>query len=204
MRVKTDAKRRAILKEARRLFLKDGYEAASTARIAAAANASKATIYSYFRSKEALFKAVVRDACEEQAESSLAALETPGPLREVLLELARRYLRFVLAPEALSILRIMPAEAVRSPALARSFYDQGPGQAQTRVAGMLHRFMEEGELCVADPLLLASQFQQLCQAGLFERRFWNLIDHVSDLEIDQSAEFAVETFLRAHGRTEPA
>jgi len=128
----------------------------------------------------------------------------PGSLQDVLLALAHRHLRFILAPEPLAILRIMPAETVHSPALACFFYEQGPGRAQTRVAEMMRRFMAEGGLCVADPLLLASQFHQLCQGGLFERRFWNLTDQVAEAEIDQAAEFAVETFLRAHGGPAPA
>ena len=199
MRVRTEAKKQAILRNARDVFLREGYEAASTAGIAAASGVSKATIYGYYPSKEDLFVAVVDDACRDQAASVLEALDSPGPIGEVLLVLAQRSLSFLLMPTTLAVLRMMASVTERSPALARSFFEQGPGQAQVRVARRLQRAISDGELRANDPLLLASQFHQLCQAGLYERRFWNLVSDTSPAEVEHAAEVAVDAFMRANG-----
>src|SRR5436853_5369027 len=62
------AKRRQILEGARRVFLAQGFDAASMGEIARAAGVSKGTLYVYFENKEELFAAIVREECQAQAE----------------------------------------------------------------------------------------------------------------------------------------
>jgi AcrR family transcriptional regulator len=51
MRVKSDTRREAILEIAKDLFREVGYERASMAMISARVGGSKATLYSYFKSR---------------------------------------------------------------------------------------------------------------------------------------------------------
>ena len=74
MRVKTDDRRRAIMDAASAIFHKTGFEGASMAAISAALGGSKATLYSYFESKEDLYEAVMMEAVDEQVHSFLAIL----------------------------------------------------------------------------------------------------------------------------------
>ena len=57
-------KRTQIMDAAAALFIAQGYGAVSMDAIAKAAAVSKATLYAYFRSKDALFATIIREACE--------------------------------------------------------------------------------------------------------------------------------------------
>lgn len=59
MKVRTEARREAIIDAAASVFLEMGYERASMNEVTKRMGGSKATIYSYFPSKEELFIAVV-------------------------------------------------------------------------------------------------------------------------------------------------
>ena len=90
------AKRDQILAGARRVFLRDGFAAASTDAIAAEAKVSKRTLYVYYPSKEELFAGVMRELTIENPQTrALESMEemTPGSeeeLRRDLLELAKK------------------------------------------------------------------------------------------------------------------
>ena len=62
------AKRRQIIEGARQVFLAQGFDAASMGDIAKAAGVSKGTLYVYFKNKEELFTAIVKQECVAQAE----------------------------------------------------------------------------------------------------------------------------------------
>ncbi|WP_414058446.1 TetR/AcrR family transcriptional regulator [Rouxiella chamberiensis] len=60
MRTLTEARRQAIIDTATELFQEMGYERTSMNEVARRMGGSKATLYNYFASKEALFEKVVR------------------------------------------------------------------------------------------------------------------------------------------------
>src|SRR5271168_3200661 len=64
------AKRRQIVEGARKIFLAQGFDAASMSDIARAAGVSKGTLYVYFDNKEQLFQAIVHQECQVHAESA--------------------------------------------------------------------------------------------------------------------------------------
>src|SRR6476659_3548994 len=81
----------AILKATARILVKEGYDHASTNKIATAAGVSIGSLYQYFPSKEALVAAVIERHIGEMLEvvrSSLARVAS-YPLREAAKELVR-------------------------------------------------------------------------------------------------------------------
>src|SRR5271163_5167751 len=64
------AKRRQIVEGARKIFLAQGFDAASMSDIARAAGVSKGTLYVYFDNKEQLFQAIVHQECLVHAEGA--------------------------------------------------------------------------------------------------------------------------------------
>jgi hypothetical protein len=54
--------------------------------------------------------------------------------------------------------------------------------------------MDEGRLRKADPLHAAEQFGELCKAGIYQRRLWNVVEP-TQAEIDGNVERAVAIFL---------
>ncbi len=60
MRTLSEERRQAIITAAAAVFQEQGYERTSMSEVARRAGGSKATLYNYFTSKEALFESVVR------------------------------------------------------------------------------------------------------------------------------------------------
>ena len=70
MRVKTQEKKQAILQVAAQAFRELGFEGTSMCEIRDRVGGSKATLYSYFPSKEDLFFEVIFSAIETDFEST--------------------------------------------------------------------------------------------------------------------------------------
>lgn len=89
--------RQAILGAAGRAFAKSGLAGARTNTIAAAAGVNKALLYYYFKSKDALYEAVVEDHFSEFNRKALDVLNSPGSARAVLLRYVSLHMDFISA-----------------------------------------------------------------------------------------------------------
>src|SRR5688572_13353820 len=101
MKVRTDAKRDEIVEIARKTFLELGYERASMAEISTRMGGSKATLYGYFPSKEALFLAIVNRLAEQYVSPAVQRLEesVADDVREALQRFGEQFLAFISDPE---------------------------------------------------------------------------------------------------------
>jgi TetR/AcrR family transcriptional repressor of mexJK operon len=164
-------KRRAIMAAAAELFMAEGYAAVSMDAVARTAGVSKATLYAHFTGKEGLFEAIVADGCEKMRGRADALLSSHGlPLRQALVELGMHWLRFMLRPQVRALHRVMIAEAVRFPALARAFYTAGPQAMRIWLTGWLAEEQARGTLGAGrDPAQMAEQFLALLRGDLFLR-----------------------------------
>lgn len=77
--------RTEILLVAERIFAEAGLEGSRMEAIAAGAGVNKALLYYYFKSKEALFRAVMEDVLTKGHQRSMALLARGGSPRETLL-----------------------------------------------------------------------------------------------------------------------
>ena len=144
------AKRDQILSGARRVFLRDGFAAASTDAIAAEARVSKRTLYVYYPSKEELFADVMRKLTIENPQTR--ALESigemspgsEGELRRDLLELARKIVAAMMQPDYLALLRTTIADTHRFPQLGGLFRASVPERAMRSFAIFIERGRERG------------------------------------------------------------
>ena len=101
------AKRADILQAASQLFADEGFQNVSTARIAAEAGVSTATLYRYFQDKESLFGAVV-DALVSDVIQALA--DRPYSLEDRLHDLALRYALLLSDPTVVGLIRAVVAD----------------------------------------------------------------------------------------------
>ena len=144
------AKRDQILAGARRVFLRDGFAAASTDAIAAEAKVSKRTLYVYYPSKEELFAGVMRELTIENPQTrALESMEekTPGSeeeLRRDLLELAKKMVVTMMQPDYLALLRTTIADTHRFPQLGGLFRATVPERAMRSFAVFIERSRESG------------------------------------------------------------
>lgn len=89
--------RAAILRAAERIFAEAGLAGARTDAIAAQARVNKALLYYYFKSKEALFQAVLEDHLKEFSRRAMDALSTDGPAGHALLRYVSTHFNFISA-----------------------------------------------------------------------------------------------------------
>ncbi len=188
-----------VLQGARSVFLRDGFEGASVDDIARAAGVSKATLYSYFPDKRALFAEVARSECVTQAEAAMARVDVTRPPAEVLPAAGRHLVAFFLSEFGQRVFRICVAESDRFPELGRQFYDSGPALVEQALGGYFDLAGERGELDIPDRRLAANQFAELCKAELFPRVTFGVQSTFSQAETDRIIDGAVDMFLARYG-----
>ncbi|WP_328690327.1 TetR/AcrR family transcriptional regulator [Streptomyces phaeochromogenes] len=151
---RAEAKRQAIVRAARELFLREGFGVGMDA-IAAEAGVSKVTVYNHFGSKEALFTAVITSALDEPlAGASPAALEglaEAEDLRAAFIDAARAWVHAVRTNREVAALRnLVAAEVHRFPELGRAWTSHGPASHHPAVAGALRTLADQGRLVIPD------------------------------------------------------
>lgn len=197
MRRKTETRKQAIIDVAKAVFDEFGFEAASMSEIAARLGGSKATLYSYFPSKEELFIAVARSFAETHMRSTFGALNPARGLRENLLDFGQRFITLLCSDDIIKSHRYLIGEAGKT-SIGRQFYDIGPRVGLAELSGFLRQTMDKGELNAGDPLVAALQLAGLLKAENFELRLLGVKESFSDLEISQMTERAVDVFLRGY------
>lgn len=128
----------------------------------------------------------------------IALEEQPAGVEARLVALGRRYLRFLLSNEIMSVNRLVIAEAARFPELGRIFYDNGPKSVIGVIALTLQQSAETGELAIDDPVLEAWRFKSLCEARLVEQCFWGIRSGVTEAEIMENVGPACAMFIKSH------
>jgi AcrR family transcriptional regulator len=192
------AKRRQIVEGARKVFLAQGFDAASMGEIARAAGVSKGTLYVYFKDKEELFDAIVRSECAAQAESVFSLDPDDHDVEGVLTRLGIEFIKFLTRPGALSPLRTVIAIADRMPEIGRRFYETGPARGIAKVSDYLEAQVAAGVLAIEDCELAAAQFLDSCQATTFKPVLFNFAATPSPERIDYVVGTAVRVFLAAY------
>lgn len=193
METKTGRRRHAILEAAAGMFAELGYERVSMAALAARTGRSKATLYKYFESKEALFTAVMVDAMEERSLRMLALLDpSDDDLRTVLERFGEAYLALMLSPEGLGATRTVIAETGRSN-LGAQLYALGPRRFWDEAAVYIESQMARGRLIASSARLAALHLQGLLEAGVVEPALFGAEPVV---ERSKGVKAAVDLFLR--------
>jgi AcrR family transcriptional regulator len=192
-------KERQILDGAARVFAVDGYEGASMSRIASEAGVSKGTLYNYFAGKADLFGAFVNRECSLRVALLFDDIDDDASAEETLTRIGRQMIAMLTSDTGLLMYRMVVAEAGKFPELADAFYQAGPARALARMSGWIERMCAAGRLAVEDPDFAAEQLFTLMQARLCMRRRLQLIQVVSEDEIDLVVQSAARLFLRGYG-----
>ena len=201
MRVKTDARRSAIIQAAWEAFRQNGFERTTMSDVSARVGGSKATLYSYFKTKDELFAVVLEQRLKELSEEAFRQVSGSGPLEERLLEFARAYVDGRLSPEMIDLERAMITHADRSD-LGLSLHKRLVAPHWRRVADLMEHEMAAERLRCARPYMAAMHFRGLIEADILERRLHG-DPSVSPEEVAAAVDEGVAAFLRAYAR-EPA
>ena len=158
MRKDAILKRKELIKYATEMFLEMGYEKASMNNLVKRSGSSKSTIYKHFRSRQALFIAVL----DERLRDHLTPIEnldlTTLSIEEGLKLIGRTSIKVITSKDNINLCRIIYAEAERIPYVGKTYYEHGPRRGLTGVAKYLYTMVERGRIRCADPSMAAEYF----------------------------------------------
>jgi TetR/AcrR family transcriptional repressor of mexJK operon len=130
-----EARMHDLVETAGQLFLKHGYTKVSLEAIAREAHVAVRTIYVKFGGKAGLLNAVM--VSRRDRFFHMQDMDTdPRPFRQIVDDFARDFYELLCAPEAISLQRVVVAEAPTNPELAQTFNEAGPKLTRD----MLERF----------------------------------------------------------------
>lgn len=194
-------KRDAILEAAAKIFMDQGFGPASMDEVARLAGVSKATIYSHFDSKQALFGAIITGRCTAMIPLIEAAALGDQPPADALRTIGRQFLDLLMSQGPLALYRVVLSEAGRFPELGRTFYESGPSLVANALADYLARQHELGVLETPRPRVSAEQFFGMVLGQIHVRLMLGISDAAPDpAERARLVELAVGTFLNGVAR----
>lgn len=199
MRVKTEERRQHILDVASAVFLEMGFERASMAEISSRVGGSKATLYSYFPSKEALFVATTLIHGQRHADEAFASLKpNVGDLTQSLQGYAERILGLLCRADIVSAIRIVIAESGKSD-VGRLFFKAGPQHGQQALSQFMALESQVGRLKGADPDVMSAHFAGLLESQTLMPLLFGVRQGIPKAEIKRIAAAAVGVFMAAYG-----
>ncbi len=225
MKKKTEIRRNAILDVAHEVFCEMGYEKASMNEIAVRLGGSKATLYNYFPSKEALFQEVMSIAAYRNKDETVTYLNqsisvipegyrhrmeavfaeaenSPVDVADILRNFGEKFMRMICLPEFQELYRLAVGESGRSKT-GSLFYAAGPRVGLKRIAVFLEGFMERGQLRKADAEVAAAQLFALLKAELFECSLFCYGEPLDTDSFREKINVAVNAFLMIYRPEKP-
>lgn len=145
-----------LLAAALRVFSERGFAASRLDDVAREAGVSKAALYLYFESKQAIFEALVRSAVVpnvERLEAMVAGWR--GSAADLLRTLVQAIARIVIDGEVAAFPKLIIAEASNFPDLAKLYKNAVIERALGVIASIVRRGIEQGEFRPTDPDLAA-------------------------------------------------
>lgn len=158
-RPKDPEKHAAIILAARELFAEQGFSNASMACLADRSCVSKATLYSHFKSKNDVFKAVILNKLDHYTVSfdGLEAL----PIEEGLAHFSYQLLELLHDREVIDMQRLVISESNSRHDLAGLFFETGPEQVMGKLTIYLRNRRELSGRPASDYRRLSETFCSL-------------------------------------------
>ena len=192
----SENRRAAILKAAAQVFLEGGYERACIDDVIAKIGGSKRTIYKEFGNKENLFAEIIKERTAHALATNLPEEEIgKKDLRSTLVEFSVRFLQLLMAPETLSVFRVVFGECRQFPLLGKIFHEGGPAQTRAQLARILEHFKKRGEIAVPDIGFAADAFISMIRGTQHMQVLLGLRPPLSPKEIREIVEAKVDIFL---------
>ncbi|MGC6534357.1 MAG: TetR/AcrR family transcriptional regulator [Parvibaculales bacterium] len=148
-RPKDTRKRQDILQAAKELFTESGFFGTSMDALAKAANVSKATLYSHFDDKDALYRALIRDKMADYQVDDFSDMLNWDVARDLQV-IATHMLDLIFDPEALDMLRMVIAEGRAGSNVPALFQEVGPKRLLGQIADYLARQKARGTSYIED------------------------------------------------------
>lgn len=168
-----DARPGELMSAALKVFGERGFAATRLEEVAQRAGVSKGTVYLYFDSKEALFKAAVESAIEPALEEGEAiAADHSIPASDSLRRFIFWWWEKVGTTDIGALPKLLVAETGNFPELGRWFHENLIMRGKQAAAGIIARGIAAGEFRAGEPMDVARIFfAQMFSYVLWRRAF---------------------------------
>jgi TetR/AcrR family transcriptional repressor of mexJK operon len=185
-----------LIAAATRVFLRDGYGAASIDRVASEAGVSTRTIYERFKNKADLLGAVVARLIER----NMGSLLTPSELdrlepRQALTVVGELISGRACDPASSALFRILATEAQRFPELAKKMRTTGKAKVDNAIANYFRGQVQRGVLRMKDPDKAAVLFMQMVCSDIHDCLLFGTPEEMALLDFHAHLELVIEIFL---------
>ncbi len=173
-------------------FAEKGYSATRVEEVAKRAGISKGLMYLYFKTKEELFKAVVKSVVIRRVDALIEAVETTelssedfirGPLSE--------FMKQVPASPVAIVIRLLISEGPRHPDLVKYYYDNVVAKGLAAISGFIQRGIERGEF--RDSAI--TEQPHLFLAPVMLSIIWRILFSDQQLDTDKLIDTQIELLL---------
>lgn len=192
------ARGKLILTAAQTLFLKHGYDETSLDMIISEAGGSRRSIYNEFGNKQGLLMSVIHQQVAIQA-ATIATINTSvlAP-HDALKEMCFRFVKGMVSETLISLYRLVIQVVPKVPELGSLIYEKGPLTGRKPLTDYLMLLDEKGILSIDDPFYATQMLMEMVKGCLHLKGVLLPNEQISDEEIHQHIDKAVDLFLKAY------
>lgn len=186
---------REICAAALEVFAEKGFAAAKLDEIARRAGISKGTLYLYFKDKEELFRAVVRDTVAPNVETLRAALIQTGlPFDHLIRLFLVQFAQITNRVPVGAVAKMVISESRNFPELAKVWHDEVVSKALGTVTALIEMAQAKGEVRPGDARMHAFTLMGPMLMGVIYRETLQPVGG-APLDIEALAKQHAETVL---------
>jgi TetR/AcrR family transcriptional repressor of mexJK operon len=198
-RPKDPAKRDALLDAVRTLFCNSPQVEVTIDEIIRVAGVSRATFYAHFKDIDAALEAVILRESERIATDELVS-ETQDDVEKTLFEIGMRLYRLLNSPEMAGFDHIMAEVARKQPALAKRFFDVGPGRSHKVLTRLIKKYVEAGKLRRDAPTEMAADLTGLWQGAHGVKARYGQRTKLAETDYQSRVRRGIRLFMALYGR----
>ena len=173
-------------------FAEKGYAGTRIEEVARRAGISKGLMYLYFKTKEELFKAVIRSVVVPQVELLERELDAATPSAETFLRgPVLTFMKGMPGSRVSVVIRLLIAEAHRHPDLVDFYWDNVASRGLAALKRLLERGVEAGEF----RRTAVNDLPQLLIAPVITSVIWNIVFSQRSLNTDALIETHMDMAL---------
>ena len=181
-----------ITEAALEAFAEKGYAATCVEEVAKRAGVSKGLLYLYFKTKEELFKAVVKSVVIRRIDQLIETIQATelssedfirGPLLS--------FMKQVPGSPVAIVIRLLVAEGSRHPDLVDYYYDNVVAKGLAAISAFVERGVERGEFRRS----AVSELPQLFLAPVMLSIIWGIVFKSRPLDTDKLIETQIDMLL---------
>ncbi|MDX1506825.1 MAG: TetR/AcrR family transcriptional regulator [Woeseiaceae bacterium] len=178
-------------------FAEKGYAATRVQEVAQRAGVSKGLMYLYYKTKEELFKAVIRNVVGSRVDALIDVVEnTEGPSEDILRGPVANFMKQIPGSPVAVVIRLLLAEGHRHPDLVEAYWDNVVSKGLGAITHFVERGVERGEF----RRTAVNDLPQLFLAPMMLGIIWRLLFTERSLDTDRLIDTQLDmllTYIRA-------